>query len=168
MGVVLCSASFPHTTTSTEHEMTPCWCFFVFGPTSSPYDTRNDTHITTLVSFVLGIISLPYKHGTTPMSVWFHVQRLFSPLRAQNHTNECVISCSASFLSPTIHAEHETIPSLVSFCVRRLFFLPPTKHKATPLLVLFHARILSYPLERTSRGVKYFLHYYLIIIYIYI
>ncbi len=45
--------------------------------------------------------------------------------------------------------------------------LPPTKHKATPLLVLFRARISSFPLERTLRGfIKCFLYYYLIIIYI--
>ena len=35
--------------------------------------------------------------------------------RAQKDTNVGVFSCSASFLSPTTHAEHEKTPMLVSF-----------------------------------------------------
>ncbi len=89
--------------------------------------------------------------------------------RMRNHTLVGVISCSASFLHSTTHAEHETTPSfMVSvfpmpyyMCQTRnhtpigvisclASFLHPithAEHKTTPSLVSFHARILLYPLE---------------------
>ena len=65
--------------------------------------------------------------------------------QARNHTKQGVISCSASFLRPTTHADHETTCRFVV----SVFSLPTTyaEHKTTPSLVLFRAQILSYPLE---------------------
>jgi hypothetical protein len=57
--------------------------------------------------------------------------------RTRNDTFVGVISCSASFPRPTTHAEHETAPSLVPFCVRRLSY------------TLLHCRARNY----TNEGV---------------
>lgn len=53
-----------------------------------------------------------------------------------------VFSCSALFLRPTTHAEHEITPTMVSFHVR--CFSPPahTEHEKTPSLVSFPVRHL--------------------------
>ena len=117
--------------------------FLVPLPCKHPLHTPNTKVHQQGCTFVFGIVPSPY-----------------STRRTRKDTNEGVFSCSALFLRPTLHAEREETPSLVSFRVSALF-LRPTLHaerEKTPSLVSFRVRRCSFALlhmlnaKRHQRG----------------
>ena len=138
---------------------TNLWCCFVFGVFLSPTTCTEHEMTPLLVFFSCSAPFLrPTTHETTPTLV---SSCHFLALRARNHTNEGVISCSASFLSTTTHAWHrawnntlvgvvlcsasflcpitdakyEMIPLSMSFCVWHLFHSPTTHQAQSNTLV---------------------------------
>src|SRR6266540_5796472 len=82
-------------------------CLFVFSIVLSPYNTRRAQNNTSLV--------------------WFHVWYHHFVLLLMPNTNILVgvFSCSTSSLHPTMHAEHEKTPLLVSCHIWHLFSILP-------------------------------------------
>ena len=104
---------------------------------------------------VFGIISLPYEHKTTPTRVWFHVWHLFFPLPSMLSMKQHLCWCCFVFsiFSLPRHKCWIWNDILVGIVLCLVSFLGsttalPTEHKTTLLLVLFHAQITFYSLNK--------------------
>jgi len=97
---------FPHRLTHAEHEKTPMLVSFrarnLFYTQQRTPNTRRHHR---WCPSVLGVFSTPSNAR-----------------RTREDTNEGVLLCSACFLHPLLHAEHERTPLLVSFRSRRVFY----------------------------------------------